>query len=207
MKHIQFNLFISLYHRILFPGLWNKNQKITFPPQPSVLDTGSHLLAEDAGMGCVSLFGGSMKSHLTGPWGQLTSVLHGPPVCGGVHATKALSEPPSRVLLLFKLNYFVLQSETEAGNWGRKYTLVCVLVECACACMCMCVRVCVYAHVCTHPIKQSFGDFSGQREKSSGLEQKVPLTIYREEKEDFGETKFLLSSTHPQNIYWVSTMC
>lgn len=57
-------LFISLCHRILFPGLWNKHQKITFPPQLSVPDIGSHLPAEEPSMRSFSLFGGSLNPTL-----------------------------------------------------------------------------------------------------------------------------------------------
>lgn len=94
-------LFISLCHRILFPGLWNKHQKITFPPQLSVPDIGSHLLAEEPSMSSFSLWWKS-ESCPSGPWSQLTPVLQGISVCGWVRPRTALSGPQERVLLLFK---------------------------------------------------------------------------------------------------------
>lgn len=82
-------------------------KKIASPPWLSVLDTGSHLLAEDAGTGCF-LSGGRRNSHPSGPGSCLTSVLHGPPVGGQTHPTKVLSEPRGGALLLFKPKLSVL---------------------------------------------------------------------------------------------------
>lgn len=116
-------LFISLYHRVLFPGLWNKHQKIAFPPQLSVSGTGSHLLAEDLAW-AVSLSLVGVWNPPAGSWSQFACTLHGPTMqlmCGWAHPMKALSKLQGRIFLFSKpKSFFLAISKVELRNWGRK---------------------------------------------------------------------------------------